>query len=719
MIVHNSKIIKLPTNIPDQLPEPSHLPQLFQYIPSMVYDTNNLSKWQKIKKWWNQNHILQTEISQIKTLVEQKNPHWLDKTVSLTIDLCKNSRNRNYYKAKLLFQNLLSTLPDKQLNSYISLLIKTELLYNKNLEKKTSVEKNILPPNSFINFCFEILSFDSIKKLLKYKQSEYLSLLDDLEEIKKRAGDIALITDRSDLLYNKDKLLATKNTLFITLNNFFNSFWELFIRAYDFSIDEPPPWNRSDAQYKLHTFFKIFEFPIQQIKSFFHLLKNLSPIWWIPYIGTGTLISASLGVIKIFDNWLSKTPVKLKGPYKNLSILAASGKIAPIIGRHAEMQKIAGSLGSCNKNSFGVLFHAKAGVGKSCLLKAFAKEVYDGKYPELKGKQIFEINAEALHIPASHTEGLSFSRIESILSQIKGKEENVILFIDEIHCLASQNGLLKQNLLNNLKTVLESENKIHIIAATTDEGLKKIQQEDTDEGFLRRFEVIKLQELPKQQALFALKNMVLYNNSTSVDDEAIEHAYNLCQKQKASTAVLSRAIKLINKTIGYLQTQVQHGKESDVLNESYDRLERLKQEFKAKNVTSMASKKTDNILHQVKNLTNQIQKCQNIKQTKLDQIQTIEAIRQNTTRLKNIFFNLSHKIKETNLKNPKFQGLAKAFLILGEYVLSSSSSLQNQYEEVLKTNNLNPRVSKALIEKIFYMEHPKQNSRAFFSRIFG
>ena len=160
---------------------------------------------------------------------------------------------------------------------------------------------------------------------------------------------------------------------------------------------------------------------------------------------------------------------------RNLNELARSGKLDPVIGRDEEIRRVLQILSRRTKNN--PILIGEPGVGKTAIAEGLAHRIIDGDVPEnLKTKQIFSLDMGAL-IAGAKFKGEFEERLKSVVKEVIGAEGEIILFIDEIHTLvgagASEGAMDAANIL---KPAL-SRGELHVIGATTLEGIPEIFRE--------------------------------------------------------------------------------------------------------------------------------------------------------------------------------------------------------------------------------------------------
>jgi ATP-dependent Clp protease ATP-binding subunit ClpA len=183
------------------------------------------------------------------------------------------------------------------------------------------------------------------------------------------------------------------------------------------------------------------------------------------------------------------------------------------------------------KEKSNPLILGKAGVGKTALIEGLAKRIVDKKVPEkILNKKIYELNLSSL-LAGTNFRGDFEKRFENIIKFIK-ENKNIILFIDEIHCLKGLGAATKDDLdLSNMLKPYLSSGEISCIGTTTFEEYKNTI--GSDKALNRRFEIITVEEPSKEKTIKLLKNKKkVYENfhQISVDDKIIETIVNLSDR---------------------------------------------------------------------------------------------------------------------------------------------------------------------------------------------
>ena len=227
------------------------------------------------------------------------------------------------------------------------------------------------------------------------------------------------------------------------------------------------------------------------------------------------------------------------------TVEAQNKKLNPIFGRDAELKMIVEILGRYSKPN--VLITGESGVGKTLLLDGFAEIITSGMVSEgLKKAQIYALDFVDLVSGASYKSEVE-DRFKKIFAAIKTFEKPVLL-IDEINNLTDKDGG-NQGLVNILKSELAKGEVTFMATATNDSFRKHIE---TDEGLVRRFEIVSLEEPSEVDALKMISNTISRyqkHHQLTIDDDTIELAIHLSKRFVKERSLPDSAIDLIDRTM--------------------------------------------------------------------------------------------------------------------------------------------------------------------------
>ena len=240
----------------------------------------------------------------------------------------------------------------------------------------------------------------------------------------------------------------------------------------------------------------------------------------------------------------TKTP--LESYATNLNQVAMLGKIDPLIGRKPEIERTLQIL--CRRRKNNPLFVGEAGVGKTALAEGLAKQIVDGEVPEvLADAVIYSLDLGAL-LAGTKYRGDFEKRLKAVLSQLR-REENAILFIDEIHTIigagAASGGAMDAS--NLLKPVL-ANGDIKCIGSTTYTEYRGIFEKDR--ALARRFQKIDVPEPSIEEAvqiLNGLKSRFEDHHNVKFTRQALRTAVELSERYINERHLPDKAIDVIDE----------------------------------------------------------------------------------------------------------------------------------------------------------------------------
>jgi ATP-dependent Clp protease ATP-binding subunit ClpA len=187
----------------------------------------------------------------------------------------------------------------------------------------------------------------------------------------------------------------------------------------------------------------------------------------------------------------------------NLNEMARQGRIDPLIGRAAEVERTIQIL--CRRRKNNPLFVGEAGVGKTAIAEGLAKKIVDGEVPEiLSDAVIYALDLGGL-VAGTKYRGDFEKRLKSVLAQLK-RQPKAILFIDEIHTIigagSASGGVMDAS--NLIKPVLASGD-LRCIGSTTYQEYRGIFEKDR--ALARRFQKIDIEEPSVEETIEILKGL--------------------------------------------------------------------------------------------------------------------------------------------------------------------------------------------------------------------
>ncbi|MBF6612817.1 MAG: ATP-dependent Clp protease ATP-binding subunit [Chloroflexi bacterium] len=239
----------------------------------------------------------------------------------------------------------------------------------------------------------------------------------------------------------------------------------------------------------------------------------------------------------------SKTPyVDALGT--DLTALAASGKLGPLIGRQKEIERVIQILSRRTKNNPALI--GEPGVGKTAIVEGLAQRIITNDVPEtLQGKRVLALDMGAL-VAGTKYRGEFEERLKKVVAEIK--DSGAILFIDELHTLVGAGAAEGAvDAANILKPAL-SRGELQTIGATTlDEYRKYIER---DAALERRFQPVQVDEPNPEETLQILRGVVsLYeeHHHLKISDEALKAAATLAARYVTDRFLPDKAIDLVDE----------------------------------------------------------------------------------------------------------------------------------------------------------------------------
>ena len=230
---------------------------------------------------------------------------------------------------------------------------------------------------------------------------------------------------------------------------------------------------------------------------------------------------------------------------RNLTKLAAEGKLDPVIGRATEIERIMQILSRRQKNNPVLL--GEPGVGKTAIVEGLASQIIKGEVPELlRNKQIYTLDLAAL-VAGSKYRGEFEERLKKVMKEITQRGD-IVLFIDELHNLvgagAAEGAIDAASIL---KPAL-ARGELQTIGATTLDEYRKYLERDS--ALERRFQQIKVEEPPVPDTvkiLEGLRERYEDHHRVKITDDGLQAAAELADRYISDRFLPDKAIDLIDE----------------------------------------------------------------------------------------------------------------------------------------------------------------------------
>ena len=251
----------------------------------------------------------------------------------------------------------------------------------------------------------------------------------------------------------------------------------------------------------------------------------------------------------------------------NLTEMAENGKLDPVIGRDEEIRRVLHILSRRKKNNPVII--GDPGVGKTAIVEGIAWRIIRHDVPEnLQSKKIFSLDMSAL-IAGAKYKGEFEERLKAVIKEVVDSNEQVILFIDEIHTLVGAGGGQgAMDAANILKPAL-ARGELRTIGATTLDEYQKYFE--SDKALERRFQSVYVDEPSLEDTISILRGIrEKYENYHKVQilDEAVIAAAELSHRYITERKLPDKAIDLIDEAAAKLRLEL------DSVPEEIDELDR-------------------------------------------------------------------------------------------------------------------------------------------------
>ena len=239
----------------------------------------------------------------------------------------------------------------------------------------------------------------------------------------------------------------------------------------------------------------------------------------------------------------------------DLTALAKTGKLDPVIGRDTEIRDVIRILSRKTKNNPVLI--GEPGVGKTAIVEGLAQRIIRGDVPEgLKDRIVFSLDMTALMAGAMYR-GQFEERLKAVLKKIRESEGKIILFIDEIHTIVGAGKTEGSSDAGNMLKPLLARGELHCVGATTLDEYRQYMEKD--KALERRFQPVMVDAPSEEDAISILRGIKerfeKYHN-VHIRDEALVSAVVLSSRYIQDRFLPDKAIDLLDEACARIRTEM-------------------------------------------------------------------------------------------------------------------------------------------------------------------
>ncbi len=265
----------------------------------------------------------------------------------------------------------------------------------------------------------------------------------------------------------------------------------------------------------------------------------------------GDGIAEELQAVKNSKNKKTTATPVLDQYSRDLTALAAEGKMDPVVGREKEIARLIQILSRRTKNNPCLV--GEPGVGKTAIAEGLAQRIVSGFVPDtVKNKRVVVLDLSSM-VAGSKYRGEFEERIRNVVEEVR-THQGILLFIDELHTIIGAGGAEGALDASNILKPSLSRGEIQLIGATTLEEYRKYIEKDA--ALERRFQPVTVEEPTEEETLEILKGLrpyYEYHHGVQIEDEALRAAVKMSTRYINDRFLPDKAIDIIDEAASKVQ----------------------------------------------------------------------------------------------------------------------------------------------------------------------
>lgn len=262
-------------------------------------------------------------------------------------------------------------------------------------------------------------------------------------------------------------------------------------------------------------------------------------------------ISEEIQAVRAMNGGKAAATPTLDQYSRDLTELAAEGKLDPVVGREKEIARLIQILSRRTKNNPCLV--GEPGVGKTAIAEGLAQRIVSGAVPDsMKEKRLVVLDLSGM-VAGSKYRGEFEERIKNVVQEVS-ENQGILLFIDELHTIIGAGGAEGALDASNILKPSLSRGEIQLIGATTLEEYRKYIEKDA--ALERRFQPVTVEEPSEEEAVAILRGLRPYyeqHHGVKIQDEALDAAVKMSVRYINDRFLPDKAIDVIDEASSRIQ----------------------------------------------------------------------------------------------------------------------------------------------------------------------